>query len=41
VFDSGRLLALAAEFSPNVLFIDLVEYEVPPLADDDNELTTL
>jgi len=40
-FDSARLLALAAEFSPYVLLADLVEYEVPPLADDDNELTTL
>jgi len=41
VFDSARLLALAAEFNPYVLLTDLVEYEVPPLADDDKELTTL
>jgi len=41
VLDTARLFALAAEFSPYVLLTDLVEYEVPPLADDDSELTTL
>ena len=41
VFDSARLLAFAEEFSPYALLADLFVYEVPPLADVDNEFTTL
>jgi len=41
VFESARLLAFEAEFSPYVLFTDLFEYDVPPLADVDSEFTTL
>jgi len=41
VFESERLLALPAELSPYVLFMDLFEYDVPPLADVESEFTTL
>lgn len=41
VFDSGRLLALPAEFRPYVLLTDLLEYDVPPLADADKGFTVL
>jgi len=41
VFESARLLAFPAEFSPYVLLTDLFEYEAPPLADVDNEFTTV